>query len=476
MSNHESAMVFAAPVVALVTGVAVAYRPLETVGTLLALVLLPMLVGRPSSRLIAVLFGGLLVLQSSSGLSPIKVGYLAVVVLSSGIAMGRLSRKSDPWLLPFRRLSLTCALTVSAVVISLPVAHGSGITTTAWFRDVVPYLMLALVLPVALDAGCSASTRTLQRVFVASGLLAAIGFSLDWLDRRGVSALSVGKVTLSTLALVAAPFCYGLLQASVTRGRARLYWFGFCTSVFAAILVTGTRTGMILFAAFVGLGGVASKARIPLPRLGRLLAPLALTVAVAVPLLGSVAIKDPTFLNSRVTAAVNLVSGSDQTADQSYLSRQYQYREAVAVIRNHPFFGAGPGYVFESGSSVAASTTTIDSPLGVVAKFGLTGTALLAGALGVFASAFRRARLDIGPDIALTAARGFFVVFLAELPFGGFMEDKGLALTLMSMTALSVARMRDLTSKAPNGVAGAPKQRRTGDEALESRLEVLQFA
>lgn len=418
-----------------------------------------LIVSKPVARIAAVTLGGLFVLQSSAGIGPAKLLYLAVLILCWFLAVVHLQGDARPdWAEPFMPVLTASLVLLGLLAVSLPVALGNGSTPTDWFRDAFPYLLLALFAPIAVDTARDISPTAAIRLFTACGLIAAVGFALDWLDRRGVSALPLGKFTLSTFALMAAPFCYGLVRAAL--GPHRVRWAAFALLILVAVLVTGTRTGLVLLTAVLGVVGATSKMRVPVPRAAAVVLPLCVAIAVVTPVVALRVSDDPTFFRHRVQAAANILKGGE-TTDQSLLARKRSYRLATDQIRAHPVLGTGPGHLYETGDArVSRRGFGLDTPLVTIAKFGWVGSGIILALLVVLASAYVRAGRLSGPTASLTSARGFAVVFLFELPLGGFLEDKGLALGLLVLTTLVAAETRAAAGSHPEEATAQPQHQR----------------
>jgi O-antigen ligase len=256
----------------------------------------------------------------------------------------------------------------------------------------------------------------------------AIGFAVDWLDRRGVSGLSFGRFILATTALPALCFAYAL--ASADRGRRALGWLIVAALIAAILLVTGTRSNLGLAFGLVGVIGLRKGSGIHPVRLVLYVTGMVGALATLVPWLASHLISDPAFLNGRITQALAVVNG-DASSDQSYLARQHSYEIAHMAWQQNRWFGVGPGGILGS-----------DAPWLVLAKFGLMGASALAlFGVGLLIS-IRRTRRLAGPQPIHAAVRGWALILLALTPFGPWTEDKGLGLAVALLVTAVVAQVK----------------------------------
>jgi hypothetical protein len=343
------------------------------------------------------------------------------------------------------------------------VAHEHGIATGDWMRDVLPYLLLAVLPVVGLDAAADSSPRAMELVVAALGLVAAAGMAVDWLHRRQVSSLGVDRVVLSTTALVALGLSLAITRGGLGPGRLR--WLALAVAIVTLMLVTGSRTNLVVLFAVVGLIGARHKMRISLLRAGTTVVVGLLAVAVALPLVASRVVSDPQFLSSRIDAALLVLSGQ-ASADQSFEIRHNAYLMATGQYQLHPWFGTGPGFTYPDGGF------TLDTPLLTLAKWGIVGTLVIAGYLLTLTTCFVRVRRIGGYSVIGTAARGWWFALVALIPFGSWLEDKGFALAVTvivaavasSARASMTARVR--TSPGGGGTAESPTPVPEGPAAL----------
>jgi O-antigen ligase len=424
-------------VATLLAGAGVAARP-AVLGLALAPLLLAVLARWSVARLTWFILGGLAVFQGD-GIGASKLGYLAGVVLVAIFSTVRVARSRAQWLEPFRPILTAAGITFAGLLCSLLIAHGQANTTDS-IRDILPYLLLAVAPIIGLDAAHELGDYEVAKVIGVIGVFAAVGFTLDWLNRRGVSALPVGRVFLASQILAGFGFAYCIGMAAAGRHWAR--WSACCAFIPLVLLLAGTRTTLILAVAVLGVIGSRRKRRVGLVRVLILAVGGVGLLVFLVPRLITLVVSNPRFFESRIHATGSVLDGRAGT-DGSYVLRQASYERALAVWQQHRWLGTGPGHLYDGGF-------TGDSPLFTLAKFGLVGTAILLCFLAVLVITSTRAGKRFGWSPAHTGMRAFVLVFLATLPFGSPLEDKGMSFVVaLSMCAVAAAaRERDRVQRS----------------------------
>lgn len=404
-------------------------------------------------RLIAVVLGALLVFQSSANGG--KVAYIGLAVACCALSGIRLGRDDNPVIRSFRPLLGGSLALAVMLFISSFVSRASGVPTTDWFRDALPYILLVALPVVGIDAGRDLTRKNADRLIAGIGILAAVGFALDWLDRRGVSGLGVGRVVLASAVLPALAFAYALAHADA--GWRAFRWLLVAATIVALLLITGTRTNIVFLIAVLGVVGLKRKAAINPLRLVLYLTGIVAAVVVVVPILGGYVINDPQFLSSRTEAALAAIHG-EAASDQSYQAREHSYVLTRQQFKDHRLLGTGPGFA-----------ETSDSPWVVPAKFGIVGTVvLMTFFLSIFLSV-RKARQASGPLPVYAAARGWALILLALTPFGPWTEDKGMALALTLLTAAVASHANPVSAREAGPPVEPPPGRRIGATVAQWR-------
>jgi hypothetical protein len=415
----------AATLVALGLGVAVALvDPLTLLGALAAVAILVAFT-RSAGRLAFVIAGGLVVLQSES--TNLKLAYLVGTAVCAVAAAARLPRamRERPEFKAFTPILWGSLAVLTLCAINLPVALGNGVGLLDWFRQVLPYLLLAILPVIGLDCAIDSSQRWVRGFIVLVGIVACVAFMTDWLDRRGASALPVGRFAFASLPLAAVLLSYSLARLAV-RGRL-LLWVPLAIIPPLAILLTGTRSGLALLGGI--LGAMGSRARMRLRPRTTISASIGLVTGLylLVPLLGQFVTTDAGFYLGRFSSLSGGLSGL--TDDRSLIGRTFQSDVALRVFGDHPFFGEGVGIQH-------LGVRSLDTPLAPLAYFGALGVLLLGVYVLTWLVAVRRLARDCGPSFAITAARSFLFAMVCYLPLSSVFDDKGLALAVTLLAAL----------------------------------------
>ena len=434
----------------IVVGVSPKFGPLLLLGVLL----MPLLLCSSIARFSFVLFGGLIAFQSSSHLSATKVGYLCACVGTAAISSLHLrrTRRTKEITFALRGLSKPSVLVWAMLLLSAVVSNvqSSGISTTAWARDIVVYALVPLLIPVAVDAGLSCRRPVLYLLTSFAAVFSSLNFAVTWLHHRSVSTLTVGQFGLSSAALIGACFCVAVGLA--LRGAKYRAWWGALAVVLAgSVLLTGARTGFILLLALAGLAGRKAAGGVSIARVVAVALLVTTGLVVAIPLVANVTVSNKAFLSGRLRGMESVLSGHPSSGG-SFEARLFEYREASAAWHSAPWLGVGAGFAFlvpTDSSPQFVGSSTLDTPLGILAKFGVLGTLLEVGYLGGLAGALRRIGRQAGRrGPAYLACRLFCVLFILELPFGGYIEDKGFPLALMLLGALVVSEALAMSTRA----------------------------
>ena len=393
-------------------------------------VALPLLLlgfSRPTFRLVWLCGGGVALLNTSDSISQEKTAYLIGVLLACVIAGYRLlanKRKSTPG----TSLCVGGILVWFTWVLCVTLPQAVGVTNTplgAWSRDAFTQLLMPAAVLICLDVSRDMYRDVIKAVIVTIGFVAMMQFAVTWTSRRGL--LSGTFLLFGSQALLVLPLCMGLVYGLGRRGY-DLRWLMLTCGAFASVLVTGTRQGLLLLFAFVGVGFPRKPVRIsPL----KLLSGLAivgclcfLALVVWAPYLGGW-----DFLVARTTTLTRL-SAQGQITDMSLISRLQHADMALSMYSANPFFGVGLG-VIQFG----------DTPLVQLAKLGLFGNVALLTSVGLILGGARSlCRDDSGAERVILSA--CVVTWLAMSATSSFMEDKGFSLGLGLLIALLGARAR----------------------------------
>jgi hypothetical protein len=385
--------------------------------------------------------GILLTYQTSTAISTSKVAFLLIAILLAGRALGRILRRiqrnpvaSDG----YRAVLRGFALLITALIFAILVGVSRNNTVANVIRDLSTYTLLAVSIPIGLDATGSASERTQGRIMWVVGLLASIGFTVNWLTRRGVGTFGLTNLVLATTTLLALIVSYSVVRGLGDRIR-RVSWLLLAAIGVSSVVLTGTRSGLILVVAALGTALAGKSARV---RGGRVVLFLAVGTSIGaylLPLVGNEISTDGFFV-SRFAKLGDLFNGG-LASDQSAIARSAAYGISNAAWRQHPWLGQGFGRPYAGGTLNPQGTLVfgLDSPIIILAKFGLVG-ALLIGA--AFSVALRGLKLLPNYDQrSLPVVAGFVTYAVASLPFGVILEDKGASLVI-ALLLLTASRQR----------------------------------
>jgi hypothetical protein len=419
--------------VAAEVGAAVALKPILAMLPIVALAGVLLAVDA-RARLMFVVFGGILTLQSSDSFGHLKLVYMAGILAASGGAMISFSRSQDR---PRRALAmplLRASVVLGAlVVISYFVAKGNGVARPDWIRDVAPYLLFALTPLFALDAQ-SLRRRTLVLILLGAASIAALSFATRFIEQRHIANLPFQRFALTSFFLPAALFAYAS-AAALQSGEKRTRWLAVAAALFALLIVSGTRTTLILALAPVFAAVGARR------YLGARVVRLALLTPLVVLLMGGAvySVVAATHASTTViTKRVTLLRHTGTSSDASYRDRQAQANAARDVFYSHPFYGAGPGTYFEwrVTDGTSESAFIIDSPMDFPAKFGALGLVTLGFLALSYGSFLRRVFRFNHPRTETLALAAYFSVIVAGSFIDNPLEDKGCALGLILLLAL----------------------------------------
>jgi O-antigen ligase len=428
------------------------------IGTALGLapIALYFLLAKGWVRAIAVVGGGLLVLGSSSEVSGTKIIYAVLVVFCAAISAYRLAADPPLWSIQFKPLVWIGAILVLVLAVGV-LASPASTTLQTTARQAIFYILIPAAPLIGLDAGRSLRPQSVYSIIGIVGAVSAVGFAADWLTRRGVANFEGGRFVLSSLLLPAFAFGLALVMLALSRSiNARVLWLAVAVIIPVAMLVTGTRTNLIVFLAALGVVGYRQNFRVPL---GRLLVIGVAVVAIGVVIFQPVAnavLSRPEFIQQRIASLLTVVSGN-AAGDASFSGRALQYQQSLDLIAESPFFGYGLGYEF---------AFTSDTPLSTVMKLGIVGTITLMAFLTVCVLLIRRS----GRSPAHTAMWGFILVFAGNLPFGSPFEDRAFGFVLVLIFMSVGAELASNRSRAPSLTGPSTMTPKSGPRSTDAGL------
>ena len=391
-------------------------------------------------RLPFMVFGGLAVLQSSQDVNLLKVLYLAgvgIALSGSAIRLQNAPAGGGVMAVKARPLILVSGLFLLMIGLSFPVAMSYGTSPDAWLRDGSAYLLFVAALVVGVDAAASYSLRALVRLLLVAGLISTLSFTVQWVGSgwRGLADLPLQRLALSSFFLPAAIFTYASVRSVLSGARTSMPWVACAAIVAALMLVTGTRSSLLL-----GIGPAAGLwlYRKHRHRVGARL--LALGAVFAIGIVAAVQLAATGGDASRLLARFESIGRllGNPASDSSLLDRLAQANAGLQSFLSAPISGVGAGHLFrwQDGLGLARESFILDAPTGFPAKFGLTGVAVaVAGA--VLMIRWPRARGSRAP-VAAAAWTGFMAISATWfLLFGSPWEDKGFSLAVALLIAVA---------------------------------------
>lgn len=391
------------------------------------------------------ILGALFVFQGESSLA--KTGYTALVFLYAlhllVVRRGRdLSEGATDDKFP--TFLAICCLVIVASQMATAVLGGTAVQLV--IRDSLPYLLLIALPAIGVRIGPAMSGRYLLFLLFALTPICSIAFASDWIARRGLSE-SGGRFLLSSSTLVVLLFCFA--ATSSVHGRRRLMWALVAGVSVVSVLLSGTRTFLVLFAAAaIFMTGRLAKGRIPPVRLAAATVAGGMLFYISIPVLEN-AYLEPGYIASRFNLSA-LRSDDGLSQDQSFEARTASYSLARQQWREDRLFGTGFGYQYEipTRDRGVVQTTSLDTPWLLPAKIGAVGTSFYL----LFIVAFLRfslKKLRLLPEVRV-ALIGWIGALVAYTPFSAWPEDKGtsVALLLIGLMIGAAASMRRERSRS----------------------------
>lgn len=428
-----------------VLGAGVALATNYVVALIGAMILVLLLSRGPLTRAVVVVAGGMTLLNLSPGLSVEKFAYLATLVLAALFAglniASRWSAAKTIGTFP----SLLATVGVAAIVaLSVLIARNSGITVQAWALDVPAYGMLVVAVVLGLDLALSGhQPRNVEFPFLLAGLITAVGYTIFWTQRRGLTEFDLSRFLLVSQLLPAAALCLSL--AYVFDGRRPYRMALFATLLVLAMLVSGTRILILFVVPVIVTAAVASGHR--RLRFVSLFVVAAITLTLLAGIVSNTAAAgyfNFDVVQARLAGVIPLLTSQDVTADASLYARYLQTNTLQQAWLQNPLFGLGPGALYSYSSVV--DTRPVDSPLAILSRFGVIGAAaILVLFATLFASRLRRGAHWV-PATALLAFISLIAVWsLVSSP----LDDKGVALGLIPLIGLCGLWRKEAQPPAP---------------------------
>ncbi|MFI7495981.1 O-antigen ligase family protein [Kocuria sp. M4R2S49] len=379
-------------------------------------------------RLICFVGLGMFVMQAEAGISAsLKYAYFPIVVLFAYI-----SWRNIGLLDPRIRKAIAPAMWGIGVLSVFVIARAfisifQGEEVVRVFRDSFTYVLICMAPLVGVDAGRDVALRTSKVIVVLFTGLAAVSFSVFWLSARGVSLLGVERIFMFSMILSGLGIMVGGVYGMIRLSPMWLIFGSFCL---IAVLVTGTRSGLLLVLGLIGAYGALKHYRVPLVRLLVGLSVVVMTAYLTVPLIAS-QVSTQGFFEKRVEAILRVLEGG-VSADASGSIRARALEITLDEWTNHPLLGVGFGHAF--ASPVAGRSPVdfqLDSGMLLFAKFGIIGTLFLLLFFVLLSWSLIRFHIVTGVRSEGQAiGTAFLFMCLVFAVLGAPTEDKGFAFGL----------------------------------------------
>ena len=405
-------------------------------------------------------------LQSSQDLDVVKIVYMAAAAFAVIGSIWTVYRGRANPLVEFARPWLIASFVAAGIVGgSLPVALVHGTAFSTWIRDAAAYALVVAAPWVAIDLAWAVTRPTTVTLIVLVGGLATLSYAVVWVQRRAMADIPIDRLLLPSFMLAAAFFAFAVAQ-SVSDERRRYWWAALASVAIALLLLAGTRTTLAILIVPVAIIGVAwltdprlslrtriVPAILPLITAGVIVASTQLTWTIDLGALGGPlggingpgsspgATPDPHTLEGRFDTFGSVLTGHDA----SLQDRIAQTRAAWDIFLTSPVVGSGLGVLvpWTTTSGRVETQFTADTPLLVLAKFGVLGIVLVVVIAAAWLMTIRRLKGDGWiTRTSRLALVGYGAAIVILTPFGWQLEDKGLGLAVIVLLALAFSERR----------------------------------
>ncbi|KIC59381.1 hypothetical protein RM52_04065 [Microbacterium hominis] len=326
-----------------------------------------------------------------------------------------------------------------------------------WARDAITYLLIAAAVVIGIDAASTMSRKYARTLTILIGVVSAIGFSYVWTQSRGyATGDEPDRAFLSSLVATTLPIalCFALGLAGK---RLKPWWVALAALMIVAVLITGTRTGVVLGVVLLGMVGAATKERVSIAKLLLGLIVGGAAIVVAVPIAAG-AFSSASDVQIRLQSIGDAIQGGFGL-DKSGAIRLRATNYAMEVFRENPLVGQGLGVLFPNPNpgQQTLGGFSLDTPAMYFAKFGIVGVSALLVAFVLIIYAAVRHTPNTPRLLESTAGRGAVLAWIALLPLASTTEDKGFALSVALLMALVGSASRHAGRCEPNEQATSPR-------------------
>lgn len=392
----------------------------------------------PQLRLLLFVGVGLAILQAEGGWSSaLKLIYFPAVVIFLLTSLYNLQRLDARTMAASKPILVGAGILMATFLATAAMSVFQGEDVGRVVRDFFTYFLWAAAPFIGIDAARQAKVSTSNMVVALFTGLSALGFAVYWLSDRGVGTLGIERLVMYSMAMaglgVAVGGVYGMM-------RFNPWWLAFAVFCLVAVLVTGTRTGILIIFGLVGAFGSRARHRVPLGRLVLGFSVLAACSYAVLPLIAA-RVAERGFLDDRLGAFADVVRGG-VGADASGVLRQRALQITMDEWKDHSLFGVGFGHAFENPlPGHAPIDFQLDSAALILAKFGTVGVFFMAVAVLFMVWGIWRFHIRTGVRTeAQTIAGAFVLTCLLLLPLDVPTEDKGLAFATCLVVYLLVTQ------------------------------------
>jgi hypothetical protein len=380
-------------------------------------------------RMLLLAGGGVTTMQASASLTTGKLAFVVAVVAATLVAAAR-ARKAGT---DIKRAVLWSCLLLASVAASTAVALEGGVPLGAAVRDAAAVLLLGAVPIVVTEYEPVVDPRLhrfLQVLLVSAGLVASLLFFARFAAARGLGVASPSVAGLGSIML---PFCAlaWTWSRSLVGGRTTR-WRVASVALAGPLLLSGTRSALVV----VLLCVAPLLIHVPVRRLFAAMFVVAVVGAAFAGAAFAITGLSRDRVATRLASITNL--GQLTRSDESARERIGATRIAWRAARAHLALGSGPGSNFSTfGTSLAgisAGTESLDTPVEVIAKYGLVGAAVQTAFV---ASLIRRAwRNADGSQQRRLAVLSLAVLIAGYASLKSPIDDKGIVLGLVLLLPL----------------------------------------
>jgi hypothetical protein len=381
----------------------------------------------PQFRLGFVVLGGVVVLGPPE-LTTEKLLYLGGLLVATVAAVQSLLDRRR--VLPKEVVRLIGLSALGAVLLGLPATFrlASGTDSAYVLRDLAPYILLAVAPVFAIDAALRLSLDRLTLIAAAALAFGSVAFLLSWSIRRAILVDQSGTTIFGGFFMPVALLILSAVCLSEDRLQRRPLWVALMGLAAATVIVTGTRSFLLEIPAV--LAAVAISGATASSRIRRVILVTAMAVItglfvtfVIVAVIGF----DLQSIAGRWSLLMSAIG--DPAGDASLAGRAAQTETAWRLFLSSPIFGVANGL----GGTMAGGGTAGDTPIALLAGYGLVGLAVVVALMLAWIGLVLRRPLGAKwPRATMIGMLLAAVTFSLILPI---VQDKGLGFAFLLVGA-----------------------------------------